>query len=184
MAVDEPPPLSRDSPVEADYENSAGAVLMQLLRDQMDEERARKHSLEQRGITVITTSGALVTLVLALSAVVPAAAGKAIPVAARVPLLVALVLFATAALMGLATNWPFGLVAIKAGSMGPLLERSRWVGDKSAAARSVALMLLDQIVTAESANGIKANLLIGAIAAEACAVGAIVVTVLVRILFQ
>lgn len=45
-------------------------LLQTLISDQLAEERARKQSLEQRGLAVITSSGTMVTLLFALAALV------------------------------------------------------------------------------------------------------------------
>jgi hypothetical protein len=49
-----------------------GPIYVELLKERLQEERAHKTSLEQRGLSVITSSGTLVTLLFALAAVVTA----------------------------------------------------------------------------------------------------------------
>jgi hypothetical protein len=46
----------------------AGDAYSRLIDDQANQERDRKASLESRGVTVVTTSSALATLLFALTA--------------------------------------------------------------------------------------------------------------------
>lgn len=84
----------------------AGAAYSQLISDQLAEERTRKSSLEARGVTVITTSGTLATLLFALTAGLTSVASFKLPGGAKLPLLLALVAFIVAAVCGLTTNMP------------------------------------------------------------------------------
>ena len=90
-------------------DEDAGVAYGQLIMDQLAEERNRKASLEARGVTVITTSGTLATLLFALTAGLTAAAKFKLPQSAKLPLLLALVAFVIAALAGLASErYPCG----------------------------------------------------------------------------
>jgi hypothetical protein len=48
---------------------TAGLVYGPLINAQVEDEQARKTSLEQRGLAVITTSGVLVSLLFGLGAI-------------------------------------------------------------------------------------------------------------------
>lgn len=86
--------------------NTAEDAIPQLIIDQLAEERARKTSLEQRGIGVITTAGVLVTLLFGLSALATKNQAYVLPDPARWTLIVAVALFGLASLLGLLTNLP------------------------------------------------------------------------------
>ena len=87
--------------------NETWTPRLDLLENEMARELQRKASLEQRGITVITASGAFVTLVFGFSALVT----KGVPFTnfstpEKVFLVAALVLFVSASLFGVAANIP------------------------------------------------------------------------------
>lgn len=69
-------------------------------------EAARKSSLEQRGVGVVTTSGTLVTLLFALIGVVTSSKTFSLPVQTHGWLAAAIILFALAVALGLLANCP------------------------------------------------------------------------------
>src|SRR5258708_16460970 len=92
-----------------DMSESTENYPLQALEEQLDKELAlewtRKASLEQRGINIITASGALVTLVFAVSAIVTKAETFKFFLGWEHWLLVAsLVFFVAAAIGGILTN--------------------------------------------------------------------------------
>jgi len=90
------------------------ALVLSATEAELAHEQERKKSLEQRGITVITTSGTLVTLVFALTTVVQK--GKAFEVflrRERVWLQTSLLLFVIAATLALLVNLPRGYHALQ-----------------------------------------------------------------------
>jgi hypothetical protein len=87
---------------------TAQSPFADLLADQLDAERARHASLEQRGISVITTSGTLITLLLALAGLTGRASGIKLPDVAQWLLRVALILLPLAAMIGIAAILPGG----------------------------------------------------------------------------
>src|ERR1700694_370776 len=87
--------------------DSGASILAAYVQAQLARQDARKTSLEQRGITVITTAGALVTLLFGLAALSTKRAQTfALPAGASYLLVVALVLFFGAALAAILTNVP------------------------------------------------------------------------------
>jgi hypothetical protein len=91
---------------------------IKFLQEQLDSEKQRKQSLEQRGITVITSAGAIATLIFAVSAFVSKSISTASFVRAEaLPIKLSIVAFLVAALFGLATNLPFRYGAIVAKSL-------------------------------------------------------------------
>lgn len=80
-----------------------------LLTDQLSDERARKNSLEQRGVSVITTSGSLVAIIVGFLSLAPEGTDLAKPA-----IVVALAGFTLASVTGLWINLPASLLAIDA----------------------------------------------------------------------
>jgi hypothetical protein len=148
----------------------AGAAYGQLISDQLTQERSRKTSLEARGVTVITTSGTLVTLLFGLTAGLTAVSGFKLPGGAKLPLLLALIAFVVAAGFGIVTNMPLRYQEVTPQGLAKLVNARFWtapptVGELRVAAAQVALLS-----AARSANNLKVRLLIVAIAAELLAV--------------
>jgi hypothetical protein len=72
----------------------------------LSEQSARKGSIEQRALAVITTSGALVSLLVALSALLGSNAKLHLRAGPRATLVAAVVFFVVAAILALVTNSP------------------------------------------------------------------------------
>jgi hypothetical protein len=85
---------------------SAAEIYGDYVKALIESEDARKASLEQRGVGVVTTSSALATLLFALVGVVTAAKNFALPASAHGYLVVAIALFAAAVALGLLANVP------------------------------------------------------------------------------
>lgn len=151
-------------------DNAAGSAYSQLIADQLTEERNRKTSLEGRGITVITTSGTLATLLFALAAGLGAAPGFRLPRAADLPLLLALVAFVIAALFGLTTNIPLQYREPTPEGLAKLVDVKYWTGPRHTGELRVAAAQIAIITAARSANNLRAILLVAAIFAELLAV--------------
>jgi hypothetical protein len=148
----------------------AGAAYSQLICDQLAEERDRKSSLETRGITVITTSGTLATLLFALTASLTAATSFKLPGDARLPLLLSLIAFVAAAMCGVATNVPLRYREATSRGLAKLVNAQYWTGPESVGQLRVAEARITLIAAARSANDLKVRLLISATAAELLAV--------------
>ncbi len=159
----------------------SGASFGRTIKDQLDEERARKNSLEARGIGIVTSSGALATLLFGLVAFTHGTNPQLhwnIGAPAKGSLLVGVLLFATAALLGLAANYPG---AYKEASVEKLKERvapDEWAKpDPIGAARRDAEVNVGTIDAARRINGKKAKAIRWGIAAEAVAAVAVALAV-------
>ncbi len=98
-------------------------VYDEFVKDELAVQYVRKTSFEQRGLAVVTTAGALATLLFGLAAF--AAAGKTQPLSADAKELLdmAVVVFEVAAVLALGTNFPLPYNSPKASSsMGRLKE--------------------------------------------------------------
>ena len=154
-----------------------GDAFSQLISDQLVEERARKTSLEQRGVGVITTSGALVTLLFGLSALVSNNQQWVLPDYVRPILALAVLLFLVASVLGLATNWTLSYIEVESVGMRDLATPGHWQTVPAEAARLAAEARIDIIEGFRSKDEIKAWVLRAAIGAEIAAVGVVAIAV-------
>jgi hypothetical protein len=142
-----------------------GAEYSEFFKLLTETQDARKASIEQRGLAVITTSGTLATLLFGLTALVSKAADFELPRQAHGPLGVAMVAFVAAALLALLTNIPLFYLDVKIGGTADEL-RKLW-----AKTRDDALILLTStrakvVKRAQQVNSLKAWLLVAAMVAE------------------
>jgi hypothetical protein len=148
----------------------AGSAYRHLISDQLAEERSRKSSLEARGVTVITTSGTLGTLLFALTAGLTATANFKLPSGARLPLLLALIAFVCASICGLTTNLPVMYKEATPQGLAKLVDTKYWTAPPAIGELRVAAAEVTLLGAARSANNLKVCLLITAIGAEVLAV--------------
>ncbi len=154
----------------ATSDDDAGVAYAKLIADQLTEERNRKSSLEARGVTVITTSGTLATLLFALTAGLTAAASFKLPANAKLPLLLALIAFVIAAMTGLATNAPMLYREPTPQGLRTLVDARYWTAPARVGQERVAESQIVSLAAARVANNRKVQLLMVAISAELLAV--------------
>lgn len=144
-----------------------------LVVEQLTEERARKASLEQRGAFVITSAGALVTLLFGLAALVTDAEGFLIKDASRNALIAALAAFFVTGLLGLATNAPLFLYEEpNEDELKQIITDPSIVETTAAnAARELALVRLKTVKSYRTNNARKTWILAGGLLAEAVGTG-------------
>lgn len=157
----------------------AGVAYAELIKDQLESERSRKESLEQRGITVITTSGVLVSLLFGLGAVVTSNKLFNVPDLARSLLVVAVVLFVLAALADLLLNSPREYEEAELAYLESLSSKEVWEASASLGGRRAAQMRLKVLGKARQVNRDKAKWLVGAVVFEVGAVGFVAGSVVV-----
>ena len=149
-----------------------------LLKGEVAAEDARKESLEQRGLAVITTSGVLVTLLFALSALsTKSEATFDLSDFASVVLAIALALFVGAAVLAVIVNRPMDYIMAKPDDIETLLNATP-IASAADARKDVALARVTELRAARRCNGIKAMLLVRAMGLEVAAVVAVAVAVL------
>jgi hypothetical protein len=151
-------------------DQNAGAAYSQLIVDQLAEERGRKVSLEARGVTVITTSSTLATLLFALTAGLTAAPAFKLPASARLPLVLALCAFAIAAAFALMTSIPLRYQEPTPRGLATLVDKNFWAAPPEIGQLRAAEAQVRTLAAARSANGLKVRLLLGAISCELVAV--------------
>jgi hypothetical protein len=162
----------------------AGQAYSNLIREQLVEERARKTSLEQRSIQVVTTAGVLSTLLFGLAAF--AKSNAALNLVTGLALLASLVCFALAFILGLSANRGFQYEEAKPGSLRELTSSDEWDNPHPVGAeRRVAKLNVDILEEARKQNGKKAQRLnkalsleVGALISVSVAVATVVVQAL------
>ena len=149
---------------------TAGHSYSQLIAEQLTEERSRKASLEARGVTIITTSSSLATLLFALTAGLTAAARFILPGLARAPLLLALVSFVLSAVFGLAANLPLKYREPTPAGLAKLISNNYWKAPAEVGEMRVAEAQVAGLAAARAANNLKVALLTTGIILELVAV--------------
>ena len=150
-----------------------------FIRELVERQDGRKASLEARGITVITTSGALATLLFAFAAFANNAQGLILSTGERTLLRLSLVAFVAAAVLALVTNLPlnYGEPAKETGK--DLL--ASWDDDLARSRNEVSKAWARVFAQAKDRNDFKANLLAAAVAAEVVGVALVATTVWLRL---
>jgi nitrate reductase NapE component len=150
--------------------NEGRSIYAEYIKEQLDAQEARKVSLEQRGLAVITTSGVLVTLLFGLTALsVRRESTFVIPNAAAGLLIVALVFFVLAALCAIVTNLPRSYEAVTVDGLRRAVNE-RWEDSEAVASEMVALTRLKMLASAKKNNDAKGIALVIAMSLEILAV--------------
>ena len=146
------------------------AIYADYIKEQLEAQDARKLSLEQRGLAVITTSGVLVTLLFGLTALsVRRESTFDIPDTAAALLIVALVFFVLAALCAIVTNLPRSHEAVTVDALRGAVKE-RWADSEAVASEMVALTRLKMLASAKKNNDAKGIALVIAMSLEILAV--------------
>jgi hypothetical protein len=152
------------------FDEGGRDIYADYIKEQLDAQEARKLSLEQRGLAVITTSGVLVTLLFGLTALsVRRESTFIIPDAAAVLLIVALVFFVLAALCAIVTNVPRSYEGVTVDALRGAV-RERWEDSEAVASEMVALTRLKMLASAKKNNDAKGIALVIAMSLEILAV--------------
>jgi hypothetical protein len=141
----------------------------------VDAETARKTSLEGRGVAVVTTSGTLITLLLALIGVITSAKNLSLPTAAHGYLAAAVILFAIAIAIGLTANMPF-LYKETAPDANGLSVAWRYTAEEAQA--YVIGTMLDILSSFRHANAVKGWLVLAAGLVQLAAILMLVLAIL------
>ena len=153
----------------SDEGGNGGALYAEYIKELLDAQEARKASLEQRGLAVISTSAALVTILFGLTALSARRSKLDIPDTAAALLIAALVFFVLAALSAIITNLPRSYEGVQ---VDPLRDavRNRWEDSETTASKMVALTRLKVLATAKEKNEQKGVALMVAMSFEIIAV--------------
>jgi hypothetical protein len=158
------------------------ASIADYTKEQLEAEDKRKASFEQRGLAVVTTSGALVTLLFGLAALSTRSKSTfELESAARLPLVLALGLFVAAAIFALLTNWPLNYEWVDPCDVRRSLGKKPPPSEQRAA-KDIALTRLSVLEAAREKNALKGRLLIIALTLEVLAVTGVAVAIAIVIL--
>jgi hypothetical protein len=156
----------------------AGEIYAAVIADNVARQAARKTSLEQRGLSVITTAGALVTLQLALVAAITGADTFKFSAPEKVALGIALALFVAACTLGLLTNQTRKFPHLSSNQLEKYTEPEVWNTSADVARRRIARAQVQILRKTRALNGQKARLLRYAIRLEVGGIAAVAVCVL------
>lgn len=162
--------------------STSAAAVMKLVQDQLTEERSTKSSLEARAIGVITSSGALATLLFALAALVTKTAGYELPDTARLVLGATLVAFVVAAVLAIIAARPGTYQEVTTDSLRAAATKEAMAAPAEEGESAIAKVLVDIIAMARGKNGAKARFLKRAVTAEAIAAVLLAVAVAIVLL--
>lgn len=132
-------------------------------------EHKRADSIEARGRSVISSAGALVTLLLALAAVGAKSKAVAIPSGAAALIAAAVLCFALAAVAAVATAAPQTAHLVEPAGFEAAIKAA-WDRPKDAALKQVTATKVVELADAQRANNRKAIMLAAAVGLEALAV--------------
>lgn len=155
-------------------EQPGWTVHAEYVKELVSLEETRKDSLEKRGLAVITTAGALVTLLFGLAALSTRKSQTfSLPTPAEISLAIGLGLFFVSACIAIATNVPLPYRGLDVKLLRRDLECGDWSAPVEAAAQKVTGTRLRVLEDATTKNGRKAKLLLAALAFEVLAVAAV-----------
>jgi hypothetical protein len=148
-----------------------------FLSQQVDVEEARKGSLEARGVTTITTSGALATVLLGIVTLTKGSSGTIVlPEASRLWVELALAAFALATIFSIAMNFPVALYWTDAHAWSTELEEI-WQDDEATSQKAVADHHLEQLKLLNKWNDLKGYALMVAMGCQGIAIVLVAVAV-------
>lgn len=149
---------------------SAGEVAREFIQGELGAERVLKSSLETRGSTIITTSGALVTLLFGLAAVVTKSPNFVLPEGTHWLLVVAAALFISAAVLGIVVNAPISYLRVVLDDIAVFVTtRMVWDRDGVEVDRQLTHAQLVELVDVRRRNQTKGWLVVAAMSAQATA---------------
>jgi hypothetical protein len=147
-----------------------GTAYADAIRDLVSAERTRKSSLEERGVRVITTSGALAALVFAI-AKFGVGTDKQLELPNESYTVAALVCFGIAALLGVLTNQPADYPEVEIVELHKRVSHKEWMEPTSLEGhRIVAESRVWWLQYARRSNAVKAIFLFLAISFQVLAV--------------
>ncbi|MEU9631372.1 hypothetical protein ACFZDB_20900 [Streptomyces luteogriseus] len=150
----------------SDPPSTAGQAAKNLIDAELDVERTRKTSLEARGLAVITGSGTLVTLMLAVAALAMGKEKQAVSGWPEWILALSVLLFVLAACFGIAVNAPSRYFRIDPASLSGLITREEWGEPGHDAERELTAARLAELSDARTRNEKKARRVLAAISCQ------------------
>jgi hypothetical protein len=149
---------------------TASGVYGDILKELLADEQAAKASLEQRGLAVVSSAGALVTLLLGIVGLAYKVDRVSTPIVARWLLLLSVIAFVVASIFGILTNKPMGYEAFGQDALSKMVEKRYWNGPREVGAWRVARLQVRLVGNARAQNAKKARRLRQAIWAGGCGI--------------
>lgn len=153
-------------------------IYPEFLKELVAAEDAQRVTLESRGAGVITSSGALVTLLLAFAALVTKRNDFTLGSGTRLLLMISVGAFIAAALLAIWTYAPQERRIVDGAALKDELP-AVWDQDAEFARKKITATRLDQLQVSQHANDVKAGLLGAAVVAEVIGVVLLAVSVIV-----
>jgi hypothetical protein len=159
-------------------ESTAGDVYADVIDELLELERGRKASLEQKALSVITSSGVLVTLLFGFASLTKSTQSTGLPVLARAFLVAGMASFLVAILDSLRINRPvnYSPLGVKK-DLQRMLTDDLWFDAAAVGRRAIAEFRVGEIDRWREENGHKARRLQRAIIAESAGVALLAVSV-------
>jgi hypothetical protein len=161
-----------------------GSSFGPTIKAQLDQERARKTSLEARGIGIVTTSGVLATLLFGLVTLTRGSTFVHLEIGptGKTALMIGVVLFGVAAFLGLSANLPLSYQEMNSEEMEHRVSPQDWFNTRPVeAARRDAKWNYEVIASERRMNEFKAWLVFAGITSEGLAVVAVALAVLAEL---
>ncbi|MEK6225408.1 MAG: hypothetical protein AABM40_03845 [Chloroflexota bacterium] len=133
---------------------SGSSIYADFIEKQLAREDATQTSLEARGLSVVSTSGTLVTLLFGLGALISGVKTFVLSGEARDNLFVALVLLVMAAVAAIASNLPMFYKAVTPASMRTLVKNN-WTDPQATAEEFTSETRIDILERAQTVNTLK-----------------------------
>jgi hypothetical protein len=152
------------------------SVYSEYIAEQVAREDARKESLEGRGQAVLTTAGAISTLLFGLAAFNIDSKHFTLPGSAKVLLIVALSFFFVSALAAILTNFPLDYEEVRPADLREAVD-NRWLDSEVTAERMTSITRLKVLASARDRNGLKAHFLYASICLQGVAVACLAAAV-------
>jgi hypothetical protein len=152
------------------------SVYSEYIAEQVAREDSRKDSLEARGQAVLTTAGAIATLLFGLAAFNIGDKHFTLPESAKVLLIFALSFFFLSACAAIATNMPLDYDEVKPSELREAVK-NRWLDPEATAERMTSLTRLKVLSSARTNNDKKARFLYASIWLQGVAVACVAVAV-------
>jgi hypothetical protein len=156
--------------VNATSEEIAGPAVMDVIHDQLAQERNIKNSLEARASGVITSSGTLVTFLLAIIGLVSRSGELHLAAAAKALIIGALIGFLAAAILAMYAVRPRTYSGMDRADLRAISTEGAWKAPSTYAGPRIASALVSLIDRSRDMNRIKAAHLGWAIRAATAAV--------------
>jgi hypothetical protein len=148
----------------------SGSAIRNLIQDQLAQERSLKDSLESRASVVIASAGTLVTLLLALVALVSKPDPSSFPVASRFLIGAAIAGFLLAATLAILAIRPREYAVVDVQSLREMASSQAYDAPASVGEPKIALAQVQLIEKTRLGNRRKARFLMRAVLAEMVAV--------------